>query len=702
MLAKASASLKSPTLFALIFVLVLALTPLQSAHAVGVRYAKPAVSGTGDCLSWANACTLQTALTGAAFGDEIWVAAGTHKPTAGTDQNATFQLKSGVAVYGGFAGTETALSQRNPATNATILSGDLNGNDVGFTNNQENVYHVVTGASGATLDGFTVTAGNANGEECPGIGCGGGMINISSNPVLKNVTFSGNTAWVGGGGMYNRSAGPTLTDVTFSGNAGAEGGGMRNSLSGPILTNVTFSGNTSRDNAGGMLNEYTPAGYPSLTNVTFISNTAANNAGGMLNDSSSPALTNVTLVGNSAPAGGGMWNNYGNPQIRNTIFWSNSAPNPGADILNTSSAPTVTDSIVQNGCPAASICANIIVTDPKLGTLGNFGGATLTIPLLAGSSAIDTGNDAVCPPTDQRGVTRPQGDHCDIGAYEYPDTIAPNITSITRLNPSPTNLASVGFVITFTESVTGVSASDFSLAKTGTITGESVTGVSGGPAVYTVTVNTGTGSGNLRLDVPFTATITDLAGNTLAGTPFTGGASYVVDKPEPSPTPTPTATPTSTPIATPTPVSTVVSPAGGGTVTLTGAVTTTVQFPPGAVTGTVTVTISLTDTGTVSGSLAVLGQSFVIQAVGTDGQPVTQFSAPFTITVSYDDADVVGLWEADLSLYYLPEGGGAWVAIPTTVDAVRNTLTAVLDHLTRFAALAPRESRVYLPLVVRH
>ena len=79
--------------------------PLQAAQAGGVLYVKPAASGTGNCSSWANACVLQTALTGAVSGDEIWVAAGIYKPGAGADRNATFQLKNGVALYGGFAGT---------------------------------------------------------------------------------------------------------------------------------------------------------------------------------------------------------------------------------------------------------------------------------------------------------------------------------------------------------------------------------------------------------------------------------------------------------------------------------------------------------------------------------------------------------------------------------------------------------------------
>ena len=89
------------------------------------------------------------------------------------------------------------------------------------------------------------------------------------------------------------------------------------------------------------------------------------------------------------------------------------------------SAPSLSYTIVQGGCPAGSTCTHIITTDPLLGTLGNYGGYTQTIPLLAGSSAIDTGNDAVCPGTDQRGVTRPQGAHCDIGAFEVVSTPPP-------------------------------------------------------------------------------------------------------------------------------------------------------------------------------------------------------------------------------------------------------------------------------------
>ena len=106
------------------------------------------------------------------------------------------------------------------------------------------------------------------------------------------------------------------------------------------------------------------------------------------------------------------------------------------------------------------------------------------------------------------------------------DTTAPGVASITRADPNPTNAASVNFIVTFTEAVTGVGVADFALTLTGGISGASVTGVSGSGAVYTVTVSTGTGNGTLRLDIPNTATITDLAGNALSGLPFTGGETY--------------------------------------------------------------------------------------------------------------------------------------------------------------------------------
>jgi hypothetical protein len=134
-------------------------------------YIKPTSAGTGDGSSWANASSdLQGKINAAGSGDEIWVAAGTYKPTKdylgnnSSGQSATFLLKSGVKLYGSFAGTEANLGDRTSsviAANPTILSGDLGTPVV----NTDNSYHVVLASSLANttaFDGFTITGGYAN------------------------------------------------------------------------------------------------------------------------------------------------------------------------------------------------------------------------------------------------------------------------------------------------------------------------------------------------------------------------------------------------------------------------------------------------------------------------------------------------------------------------------------------------------------
>ena len=99
-------------------------------------------------------------------------------------------------------------------------------------------------------------------------------------------------------------------------------------------------------------------------------------------------MTSVTFSGNSATSNGGGIENTGsssNPPVRNTIFWGNTAYTR-TQIFNDGGSSVVSDSVVQSGCPAGITCTNIIITDPKLGPLGNYGGSTQTIPLLPGSA----------------------------------------------------------------------------------------------------------------------------------------------------------------------------------------------------------------------------------------------------------------------------------------------------------------------------
>jgi hypothetical protein len=394
-----------------------------------ILYVKP--GGPGDCSSWANACSLYTALATASSGNEIWATGGVYKSGTAGNRNGTIQLISGVAMYGGFNGTETLRDQRNLMANVSILSGDIDNNDsqqpiitdlVSVTGNTTNSYHVVTGAVGAILDGFTITAGYASNGTLPYI-WGGGMYNNKSNPLLMNVNIVGNFADWGGGMANTDNSNAKLTNVTFHGNRAlyfyGRGGGMFNNLdSHPELKNVTFSFNLA-DLGGGMANYYNC--NPALVNVTFRDNTAGW-GGGMHNEDSRPTLSNVTLTDNSANKGGGIYNHNSYPVIDNSILWGNTVTETGHQIYNDNSG-TFNDnlyySIVQAGCPAGSTCTHVINDYPLLGTLGFYGGFTQTIPLNPGSAAIDAGDDATCASTDQRGVIRPQGPHCDIGAYEF-------------------------------------------------------------------------------------------------------------------------------------------------------------------------------------------------------------------------------------------------------------------------------------------
>src|SRR5690606_13084557 len=137
--------------------------------------------GTGTGTTWANASgDIQIMINSSAGGDQVWVAKGTYLPThiAGngtTDPDKSFVLKKDVKIYGGFAGTETSLANRNLGitTNASILSGDLG--TIG--NSTDDAYHVVISAGDvgiAELNGFTIKDGYAR---------VGGLIGVSSEEI---------------------------------------------------------------------------------------------------------------------------------------------------------------------------------------------------------------------------------------------------------------------------------------------------------------------------------------------------------------------------------------------------------------------------------------------------------------------------------------------------------------------------------------
>ncbi len=408
-----------------------------------------------DGLSWTTAYpNLQDALAVAVNGDEIWVAEGVYYPDEGGGQinnnvRASFALKNGVRIYGGFAGTETERRQRQPKANLTVLSGDIDGDDIkdgqGVVMRSDhtrgmNAYNVIRNSGvnrTAVLDGFTITAGYARGNRCPD-GCGGGMYNVLSHPQINQISFSGNFAVRFGGGMYNERSNPEISQVSFSGNSAANfGGGMSNERSSPKMSQVSFSGNFAVRLGGGMYNNDS---NPEMSQVSFSGN-RSNYGGGMSNNDSSPKMSQVSFSGNFAPTnGGGMYNVVSNPHIVNSIFWHNGSRNmhdAPAQIQNSggSSRPVISDTLVQNsGGNIAWLNSlgngghNLLDADPLFrGELISLLGTPTRdgdLRLKSGSPAIDAGDDrAARDEVDLDGAPRIQGAGVDLGAYEAPGPI---------------------------------------------------------------------------------------------------------------------------------------------------------------------------------------------------------------------------------------------------------------------------------------
>ena len=317
-----------------------------------------------SCLSWDDACDLQTAIGKLPY--KIYVAEGTYFPSL-SDRKASFNLVSGLQIFGGFPAEGGTWEERDWQEHETILSGDID-RDGTLENNS---IHVLTAADVnhlARLDGFTIKGGNADLTASPITSRGAGMYNSNSNPTLSNLNFIGNSA-TRGAGMYNDASSPTLTDVTFSGNtATSSGGGMYNDASSPTLTTVTFSSNSSNNSGGGMYNidssptltdvtftdnvgggMYNEHGSPTLNYVLFFAN-ISNQGGGMRNQGGgSPILTNVSFIGNTANRGGGLANVYSSPTLFNVTFFDNRAIDAsslsglGGGMANYNSSPELTN-----------------------------------------------------------------------------------------------------------------------------------------------------------------------------------------------------------------------------------------------------------------------------------------------------------------------------------------------------------------------
>ncbi len=244
-----------------------------------VRYVKPAASGTGDCATWANACTLPSALDGAQSGDQIWVMSGTYAPLA---------LKNGVKIIGGFAGWETTASQSDPTTNLSIIDGGGTAQCVTGSDNSPST----------VVRGFTIRNGRDTGDEG-----GGGMVLNNSSALIVQCIFENNKAGYFGGAVSVRGTGsPHFVNCIFRNNGDANG-------SNPLAGGAVFA-------SGGSSN---------FTNCLFHGNKAGE-AGAILVRSGAPTFINCTLVNNHATItyGGAFYDQDGRIKFRNCILWGNS------------------------------------------------------------------------------------------------------------------------------------------------------------------------------------------------------------------------------------------------------------------------------------------------------------------------------------------------------------------------------------------
>jgi CSLREA domain-containing protein len=371
-------------------------TGSQDAHAA--PSAGIIVNDLGDNTTGGNGkCTLREAITNANANSDT--TGGDCAAGSGTD-TISFSVSGTIVV-----------SPTLPSINDD-LTIDGSGQSITVSGNHAVRVLVVNGGKTLSLNALTIANGTA--VDCIAFAgtCGGGAFNNGGTLNVTNSTFSGNSAASDGGAIYNTvNSTLNVTNSTFSGNSASccAGGGIENNAT-MTVTDSTFTANVSV-NGGGIAN------YSHLTvsNSTFGANNAFN--GGAIFNDGPLTVANSTFSANGASNSGGAiyQSGFGGTTLRNTI------------VANSTSGGNCAGGIGDGGhnlrWPSSDTTCVGAFGDPKLGPLTNNGGSTQTLALLAGSAAIDAGDDAVCAAApvnnlDQRGKLRTQGAHCDSGAFE--------------------------------------------------------------------------------------------------------------------------------------------------------------------------------------------------------------------------------------------------------------------------------------------
>ena len=407
-----------------------------------------------ECSPTDGSCS-NTALDDGSFCEAGYCESGECAPLASIFPCTEQGIRDAIAAGGGPHGfacagpTMVATMAEIVIDNDVILDGRDNlavdGND------DHSVFSVPVDTVGE-LRRFTVTGGFSAGDLS---GSGGGVANAGTLS-LTNSSVSGNsTGETGGGGIWNGGT-MTVSNSTVSGNsAGNVGfGGIWNGGT-MTVSNSAVSGNSAGAfGVNGIFNDGSFGGAVTLTLTdTTVSENTGGKYGGVYNNQGTLTMTNSTVSGNSAESSGGIFNGGppGGLTITNSTVSGNTAES-GASIVNVTNLPesaelTIANSLVDGDCVgwsegllqgAPDITSNGYniespgdtcgfdqgsdktgVADPILGSLQNNGGPTETHALLPGSDAINQIPEAACEvDEDQRGVARPQGPTCDVGAFE--------------------------------------------------------------------------------------------------------------------------------------------------------------------------------------------------------------------------------------------------------------------------------------------
>jgi CSLREA domain-containing protein len=437
--------------FALLTLVLSVLLQVTATTAGAATFAVTTTADSNDGACTVSLCSLRDAIIAAnnnAGADVITLPAGTYTlAIAGSNEDfaatGDLDIRDDVAING--AGAATTIVDGGAidrvfhvVTNSTVVMNGLTIRNGATTLSGGGI----SAAGVLTLSGVVVSGNHTSGQ-------GGGI--FASTLTLDNSVVTGNQTSNQGGGIFAGSL--TMTDSTVAGNqsTGDQGGGIFLINGASSITGSTISANTGGDDGGGIylngsINVNAPATL-AITNSTISDNSISSGNGGGLFILSQATVTirDSTIASNSASGVANLENGGANVTLTNTIVAN---PVSGSNCGGTA----VTDGGTNLQFPGTSCGVSIPSADPLLQALANNGGATQTRALGAGSPAIDSGTTG-CPPapaTDQRGVARPQGPACDIGAFEGQAGVALPALSINNVTLGEGNGGSTPFVFTVT------------------------------------------------------------------------------------------------------------------------------------------------------------------------------------------------------------------------------------------------------------